>query len=226
MENISFFTLSLFIITTIVTVGAFYKAAHNSQKTLTCILIWAGIVSILGITGFYQKPDVIPPRIMFLLAPNVIIIFLLFGTKPGRNFIDGLDLKWLTLLHIVRIPVEICLYLIYVAGLIPVEMTFEGFNWDILSGITAIFIYYFAFVKKRLTRKVFLIWNIACLALLFNIIVIAVLSGKSPIQQIGFDQPNVGVTYFPFVLLPTLIVLLVLIAHFAAIKRLLKNDAF
>ena len=102
-------------------------------------------------------------------------------------------------------------------------MTFEGYNYDILSGITAPIIYYLAFVKKRIGKRGLLIWNIACLGLLLNILTIAVLSAQTPLQQLAFDQPNIGVTYFPFVWLPTVIVPIVLYAHLASIRQLLYS---
>ena len=48
------------------------------------------------------------------------------------------------------------------------------------------------------------------LGLLANIVIIAVLSFPSPIQQFGFEQPNIGLAYFPFIWLPAIIVPIVL----------------
>jgi hypothetical protein len=113
-----------------------------------------------------------------------------------------------------------------VAGLIPELMTFEGYNFDILSGISAIVVYYLVFVRQKAGNKLLLFWNIACLLLLVNIVGIAILAAKTPFQQLAFDQPNIGVTYFPFVILPAIIVPIVLISHIAAIRqRLLKKTA-
>lgn len=92
-------------------------------------------------------------------------------------------------------------------------MTFEGRNFDILSGLTAPIIFYFGFVTKQLDRKVILIWNFICLALLINIVVVAILSAPFPFQQFAFDQPNIAVLYFPFNWLPSCVVPLVLLSH-------------
>jgi len=56
-----------------------------------------------------------------------------------------------------------------------------------------------------------------------NVLTIAAFSATTPFQQFGFDQPNIGVGYFPFVLLPAIIVPIVLISHLAAIRQLLKR---
>jgi hypothetical protein len=100
-------------------------------------------------------------------------------------------------------------------------MTFEGRNFDILSGLSAPFIYYFGFVKRRLSNALILGWNFICLALLINIVANAILSVPTPFQKFAFDQPNIGVLYFPFNLLPACVVPLVLLSHLVAIRRLL-----
>lgn len=132
-------------------------------------------------------------------------------------------MKLLTLLHVVRIPVELVLYSLFIYKQVPELMTFEGRNFDILAGLSAPFIYYFGFIKKKINQKVILLWNIACLGLLFNIVVNAVLSTPVPFQQFAFDQPNAAILYFPFVWLPGCIVPLVLFSHLVVIKRILRS---
>lgn len=136
---------------------------------------------------------------------------------------DGLDIKTLTLLHIVRIPVEIVLFWLFVHNTVPELMTFEGRNFDIFSGITAPIVFYFGFVKKRLNKKVLLAWNVICLGLLINIVTNAILSAPFPFQQFAFDQPNTAVLYFPFNWLPACVVPLVLFSHLVAIRWTLKR---
>ena len=102
-------------------------------------------------------------------------------------------------------------------------MTFEGINFDILSGITAPFIAYLGYHRKVLSKTVLLIWNLICLGLLVNIAFHGILSVPSPFQRFGFEQPNIGLTYFPYVFLPGLIVPTVLFAHLSSIRQLLKS---
>ncbi|GAA4278373.1 hypothetical protein GCM10022259_30980 [Aquimarina mytili] len=194
------------------------------MKTVSAVLIWAIAVGVLGLSGFYQKIDTFPPRFVFLIGPGFVVVLLLFLTKRGRQFMDSLNLKWLTILHVVRVPVEIVLHAVFLSGLIPVYMTFEGYNFDIISGITAPLVYYWVFKKKKLGNRFLLFWNFVCLALLINILTIAILSAQTPFQQLAFDQPNIGVTYFPFVWLPAVIVPIVLLSQLAAIRKLLLGS--
>lgn len=105
----------------------------------------------------------------------------------------------------------------------PRQMTVEGNNFDILPGITAVFIYYFGFVKKKLSDRLLLIWNMVSLAILTITITIAVLAVPTIFQQIAFDQPNTAVLYFPFILLPAIVAPLAYFSHLIAIRHLLKR---
>jgi hypothetical protein len=102
-------------------------------------------------------------------------------------------------------------------------MTFEGRNFDILSGLSAPIIYFFAFRNGQVNRNLLIVWNIGALCLLTNIVTIAVLAFPSRFQMIGFDHPNIGVTYFPFVWLPSVVVPIVFFCHVASLYKLLVS---
>jgi hypothetical protein len=220
MAHISIFVIILFIVITFFTVWLFYKASGKSKTVLFILYAWMLLQAIVGLSGFYQTQSV-PPRFIFLIAPGLLLIILLFLTKTGRVFIDSLQLRELTLLHTIRVFVELTLYFMFSAKLIPLLMTFEGFNFDILSGLTAPIVYYLVFIIKRADKKFLLIWNFLCLALLLNIVTIALLSLPTPFQKLAFEQPNVGLAYFPFVWLPCVVVPIVLFSHLVSIRQLL-----
>jgi len=222
MENISNLVFAGFILTTLVTVGFFYKATH-SKNSLLFVCSWMGVTAVLGLTGFYRNYDAFPPRFMFLLPLGLLFVIIFSFTKKGKQFMQGIDNKWITLIHTIRIPVEVVLYYVFLAGLIPDLMTFEGYNFDIISGVTAPIVFYFYFVKQKLSKGFLLFWNFLCLGLLANILTIAFLSAKTPFQQLAFHQPNIGVTYFPFVWLPAVIVPIVFFSHITSIYQLLNT---
>jgi hypothetical protein len=227
MENLPSYISIVFGLTTILTTLIFYKAAGNSKPVLLVILIWLAVQALIASSGFYTVTDTTPPRFLLLVLPPLLGITGLFMSPKGRKFIDGLDLKSLTILHTIRIPVELVLFYLFTYKAVPELMTFEGRNFDILSGITAPVIFYFAFIRKQFDRKVLLIWNVICLGLLVNIVSNAILSAPFPFQQFAFDQPNIAVLYFPFIWLPCCVVPLVLLSHLAAFRQLsnYKNKA-
>lgn len=221
MQTLPIYIPLLFAATTILTVFIFYKATGNARVPLLIILAWMVLQSVIGSTGFYTQTDSLPPRFVLTIVPPILMMIILFVTKKGRTFIDGLQLKTLTWLHIIRIPIEIVLLCLFLQKAIPGIMTFEGRNLDILSGITAPVLYYFVFIKRKWGRNALLIWNFICLGLLVNIVAIAILSAPFPFQQFAFEHPNTALLYFPYIWLPAIVVPLVLFAHLVAIRRLL-----
>ena len=222
----------VFGLTTALTLIMFYLAVRKSpagDATARWILIgltvWLIVQAVVTKSGFYStNTTALPPRFVFLVVPPLLTIIILFLTVKGRVFIDELPQSTMTFLHIVRVPVEIVLYWLFLNKAIPELMTFTGRNFDILAGITAPFVAYYGLKKQLLGRNTLLAWNFIGLALLFNIVVHAVLSAPFAFQQLAFDQPDIAVLYFPFSWLPGFVVPMVLFSHLLAIRQLTRSD--
>lgn len=212
-----------FGLTTALAIGLFYYAAHRSGRTLLVLLAWLALQGALSLSGFYTVTTGWPPRLALLLLPPLIVLLVLLGTASGRRYLAGLRLETLTLLHVVRLPVELVLLGLFLHRAVPQSMTFEGRNWDIVMGLSAPLVYYFL-RSQRLSDKMLIAWNILGLALLLNIVVMAVLSAPSPLQRFAFEQPNVAILYFPYAWLPSVAVPIVLLAHVAALRQLLAKS--
>ena len=223
MQNLPLYVSIMLLFTTFLTVFIFYKATNYSKPVLGIIFTWLIFQSILGLQGFYKVTDTLPPRFFMLIAPTLLFIAVLFFTASGKKFIDRLNMKYLMLLHTIRIFVELVLFWLFLHKAVPQIMTFEGRNFDIIAGLTAPIIFYFGFIKRTLPYKVLLLWNFICLGLLVNIVTIAILSAPFSFQKLAFDQPNIALLYFPFIWLPCCIVPVVLFSHLAAVRQLLFN---
>lgn len=234
IDHLPIYISVIFGLTTIATLFLFIwtiKAADAEQtrkKSIPIFIgltIWLMVQLALTINNVYNTDThSFPPNIMLTgILPTILAIILLFATTRGRLFMDSLPLKNITYVNMVRIPVEIVLFWLFLHQTIPALMTFEGRNFDIVAGITAPFIAYFGFTKGLLTKRAILVWNIISLGLLLNIVVNALLSAPSPIQQFAFDQPNIAILNFPFSWLPTFIVPIVLFGHLVSIRQLVKR---
>ncbi|MFN8361225.1 MAG: hypothetical protein U0264_15040 [Candidatus Kapaibacterium sp.] len=212
----------LFVLTTLLTLWLLYRATHNSTFTILEVSSWLALQAGLSMTGFYTVTTTVPPRFILLILPPLLVIIGLFTTQRGKKFIDSLDTSTLTLLHCVRIPVELTLFWLCAAKMVPELMTFEGRNFDIFSGISAPIIYYFGYKRQMLGKSIIIIWNCICLGLLLNIVITAILSAPTLFQQFAFHQPNIGVMYFPFVWLPCFIVPVVLFSHLVNLRKLVQ----
>ncbi len=219
VDSVPWFVAGEFILVTSLTLGLFHWAIRVSKTAWVLILLWCILQGGLAYVGFYQKTDMLPPRFILVLLPAILVIVLLFQFKQGKRWIASANVSRLALLHIIRIPVELILYQLFAYGAIPELMTFAGRNFDILAGITAPLVYYFGYQKQWLSRSFIIGWHIISLLLLGNIVVHAILSIPSPFQQLAFDQSNIAVLTFPFVLLPGLVVPIVLFSHLVALRH-------
>ena len=211
-----------FTLTVLIALALFYHIVPSIKVTLA-LVFWSALQCILAYSGHYSSPEIFPPRLIVLgVAPSMLILVIALLIKRSRQQLLQAELRQLTLFSSIRVPIEISLYFLYRMALVPKEMTFEGNNLDIVSGLTALALYFTAFHSTPPKKWLLLLWNLVCLALLVNIVATAVMAFPSPLQRIAFEQPNVAVTMVPYVLLPTLLVPLVLFTHIVAIIQLLR----
>ncbi len=225
-------TLSaLFIATTGATLLLFVLAIPKAQKkvrirVLGISVLWLALQALLSRSVYSSQLETLPPKIvLFGILPAFLLIAIAFFTKAGRRIIDQLSIPALLLIHVVRIPVETGLDWLCREGAVPKIMTFRGANFDILAGITApLMLLYFGW-KKKAGKPVLLVWNTLATALLLTIVILAALSVPTPLQQFGFEQPNIAILHFPVSWLPTFIVPAVLFSHLALFRRLSQLPA-
>lgn len=219
IENLPIWINYFFLAIWGLTILFFHLANGKPVKITGLIILWSVLHAILANAGFYQNTTALPPRFGLVLVPSFIFVILGLRKKPMGWIAEHRNQKLSTLLHVVRLPVEIVLFLLFTYHMVPELMTFEGRNFDIIAGITAPII---AILHKtnKLSSKGLLIWNIIGLLLVSFILINGVLSAELPIQLFAFDQPNRGIAYFPFVLLPAVIVPIVIYTHISDIMIL------
>ncbi len=212
IENFPWLLELGFLTLAITTVLFFHWSNARPNKVTGVLFAWGALHAVLAYNGFYENVEARPPRFAFILIPGFIAIG--YGLSPKA-------LAWVevrrntcisTFLHSVRLPVELTLHYLFTWQLVPELMTYTGRNFDIIVGITAPIIGYF-YYKQQLSINILLAWNIVGFLLVSFILINGVLSAELPIQQFAFDQPNVALKYFPFVLLPALIVPLAIYTH-------------
>lgn len=206
----------IFIGLTILSFALFHHGTGQDKKVLIFFVFWFVVTGILSYSGFLKKTNALPPRILFVLLTSTIYVIYFFKTINT----DNLKLKYLLLIHTLRLPVELTLYQLFLQGKIPIIMTYKGWNFDILVGITAIIILLSkVFFKKELNNNLFKVWNIFGLVFLTIIVITAILSAPSPLQQFAFAQPNIALLEFPYSFLPAIVVPVVLLSHLLYFKH-------
>ena len=204
--------------------AAGYAPARRRQIVLLtglALAAWLAYTALLSLTGPAQDFSTFPPPLMplVLLPPLVVALFLTFSQKFGA-VLRHVPVQWLLYLQTFRVAVEVLLWALHQQGLLPVQMTFEGLNFDVLTGITAPLAAYLLTARPRWRRPILLGWNVMGLALLATIVVISVLSMPTPMRAFTNEPANTIVARFPFIWLPGFLVPLAYTLHFFALRTL------
>jgi hypothetical protein len=188
------------------------------------VFVWLVFLALISFNGFFLEFKGMPPRILLaVLPPLVVIVVSIFS-----GTLDPLLLKirpwWLINLQSFRVMVEIILWLLFLENIIPVQMTFEGFNYDILVGLTAIPVSYLCFRRRKFFYKPLIVWNILGILILLNIVTIAILSTPSDLRYFMNEPANTVIGYYPFIWLPGFVVPMALFLHLASLRQIKLKD--
>jgi hypothetical protein len=179
---------------------------------------WLGVTLALAASGrlsFTAKP----PTMLLLVAFAVVLAIVLGVSRVGLRLATGLPLAALVGVQAFRFPLELILHRAYVEGLMPVQMSFSGLNFDILSGLSAIVVA-LALVRKPDSLVLVRVWNTAGVVLLANIVTIALLSAPTPLRVFHNEPANVWITRAPWVWLPTVFVFAAILGHIVVFRRI------
>jgi hypothetical protein len=206
-----------FVLVTLATLILLLRAFPQQVRRKGAFLLtaWLAVQAAVAASGFYTFTNSVPPRFALAVAPPTVFIILLMLLPAGRRLIASVSPQRITWMQTVRAAVELCLLALFLCGAVPKLLTFEGINYDIITGITAPFVAIFAYRSRQ--RGWIIAWNLLCLFFLFNVVFHGVLSVPTPLQRYGFEQPNIGMLYFPFAWLPAFVVPAALFGHVVAL---------
>ena len=194
--------------------AAFRRSAVAAAASVAWIAL-TGVAAARGALHFEAPPT------MLALFPAVLAIALGLALSPlGKQIALGLPLAALVGFQGFRVLVELLLHRAYVEGLMPVQMSYSGRNFDIVTGITALILGAWLATGDRRARGLVFAWNTLGLGLLVNVVVVAVLSAPTPLRVFMNEPSNVWITYAPWVWLPAVLVLAALSGHVLVYRRL------
>jgi hypothetical protein len=208
-----------FILITLLSICLFYLGTGRDKRILFFSIGLLFVTGAISYSGFLQNIDAVPPRFLILMVPVLLSFIFLYKAIDKKK----VNANYLVAIHTLRLPVEFGLYTLFLNKKIPILMTFAGWNFDIIIGISALLILFFQiFFKQSMGRKFSIAWNSIGILFLSFIVAIAILSSPFPFQKLAFDQPNVGILEFPFTFLPAVIVPIVFLSHLLLLKNAKK----
>jgi hypothetical protein len=189
--------------------------------TIAFLVSWVGLLTVLSFQNFFSDFSQLPPRPALAMIIPLPFVLLIAFSKKGTDLLRSIPSHWLVLMQSFRVVVEILLFLAFIAGKLPVQMTFEGRNFDILTGLFALSVGYMLLNRKSYATRLAVVFNFLGIILLINILVIAVLSMPTSFRYFMNEPSNNLVAQFPFILLPGVLVPLAYTLHIFSLRQLL-----
>lgn len=192
--------------------------------TLVILITWLCLLTIFSYKGFFADFSKLPPRPVLAMLIPLPFIILIALSKTGTQLLRSVSPHWLVYIQSFRIFVEILLLFAFLAGKLPEQMTFEGRNFDILTGILALPVGYILAGKKTYATKLAIAFNIIGIMLLLNILIIAILSMPTPFRYFMNEPSDTLVAQFPFILLPGILVPIAYTLHIFSLRQLSQSE--
>lgn len=198
-------------------VRRFAPARFNTTAGLSIawLLLWAGLAA----SGILARFDLRPSPFFGMFAATIVGGFALGMSPLGTTLSRSVPLWGLVLFQAFRLPLELFMSDAAQLGIMPPEMSIEGYNFDFLTGLTALPI---AFVLWRGGPQ-WLATGWSCFGSLCLLTIAILGTASSPMfQAFGPEHVNSWVAYFPYVWLPTVLVLMAIAGHVVVFRRVLR----
>ena len=195
---------------------------HSRRRTgfiaATIAAVWMTGTALLASVGALHFDA--PPTMLVLLMFTFAGAIALGASRIGEQLATRIPVALLVGFQAFRIGVELLLHQAYREGLMPIQMSYSGRNLDILSGISGL-ILGLLLLRRQLMPSVILAWNVVGVALLANILAIAMLSAPTPFRVFMNEPSNVWITRAPWVWLPTVFVFAAILGHVVVFRWVL-----
>ena len=158
-----------------------------------------------------------PPIVPLLLVTFALTVYAALG-PAGKTLASASPFSVLVGFQFFRLPLELLMHQAAIEGVMPSVMSYSGYNFDILSGLTALPLAWLTH-KHLAPRWLLLCWN-AMGSFLLAVIVGIAIAATPVVKAFGPEQLNVWVADVPFVWLPGVMVQAALFGHLLVWQKL------
>ena len=190
---------------------------------ITILSLWLIVQYAIVKSGFYNDFS-LPPRIpIFMIFPLFIFTFIFLIRNRKNKILDAIPIHIPLFYQSFRVIIEVLFYFTFLKGVLPIQVTFEGENYDVLFGVSAIVMGIYAY-KNIASKKLLIVWNV------IGIVVVG-FAAFTFITSFYFPsiwgESNLGISEeflnFPFLLLPSFFMPSAIFMHVLSIIQLKKK---
>ena len=206
----------------VVALTARYLSGRIALRVLAGLTLWFLYVGLIAYSGVARNAETRPPGVAFIVVPVLVFIVVFAFNVQSHTEESPLPIWIIMGIQSFRIGVELFLHQLWIDGLVPKMLTFEGANVDILIGATAPVAAWLS-TRGRIGAKFAFGWNALGLLALINVVTRAVLTTPGPLNLIHTEIPNLMMGTFPFLFVPAFFVPLAVALHVLAIQGIINR---
>lgn len=187
------------------------RAGKDAASVAVALGVWMAITAGIAASGALCRVS-LPPPVMFYLMGNVAVTLTVACSSLGGRLARGVPLWALVAAQGFRLPLELVLWRLHLDGSLPVQMTFEGGNFDILTAITALPLALWLY-RGGAPKAAVVAWNALGSILLAVVVTIALLSAPLPMRQFHSEPAVLLVFHAPYTWIVSVLVASALAGH-------------
>jgi hypothetical protein len=205
------------------------KSRYMTAGALSAVFIgWEAVAQYLGAANTYlatiENPPAVPTVLFGLLIPLAVAAIGLWQSESIARLVSAIPLHWLVAAQVYRVGGGTFLML-WADGRLPWQFALPAGIGDVATGIAAIV------VAARLARNAIgarratYAWCLFGIADLVVAIAIGAMTSPGRAHLVALDAPNLLMTAYPLVMVPTFAVPLALMLHGLVLLRLRRGAA-
>jgi hypothetical protein len=213
-------------------IGAARMAAPARSRYMTAsvlsvaFIVWLVIAQYLGSTNtYFTTTETAVPTVLFgLLIPVIAAAMGLWLSGSIASLVSAIPLYWIVAAQVYRIGGGIFLVL-WADGRLPWQFALPAGIGDVTTGCFAVVVAMMLARKAPDARRATYAWCLFGIADLVVAIMMGAMTSPGRPHLFAFEAPNLLITSYPLVMIPTFAVPLALMLHGLVLWRLRRETA-
>jgi hypothetical protein len=201
------------------------KSRYTTAGVLSVALIgWGAVAQYLGATNTYfaAADTAVPTVLLGLLIPLAIAAIAMWRSESIARLISAIPLHWLVAAQVYRVAGGIFLVL-WADGRLPWQFALPAGIGDVATGIVAVVVAALLAQSAIGAHRATYAWCLFGIADLVVAVTMGAMTSPGRAHLLAFETPNLLVTSYPLVMVPTFAVPLALMLHGLVLWRLRRE---
>jgi hypothetical protein len=213
-------------------IGAARMEAPAVSRYLTAgalsvsLIAWLAVAQYFGAANaYFASAETAVPTVLFgLLTPLAVAALVLWQSRSVASLVSAIPLPWLVAAQVYRIGGGIFLVLM-ADGRLPWQFALPAGIGDVTTGVMAVVVAALLALNANGARRAVYAWSLFGIADLVLAVTMGAMTSPGRAHFLALEAPNLLISSYPLVMVPTFAVPLALMLHGLVLWRLGRQPA-